>query len=135
MALRYLLDTHMCIHIAQHRPQAVLARFKQLTVGEVSMSAVTYGELLYGAENSEQRKHSTHLIEELARLILPLPISMEAGKYYSAIRAVLANQDKTIGSNDCWIAAQALALKTTLVTSRPDVFADVPKLKCESWVH
>ncbi len=98
------------------------------------MSAVTYGELLYGAENSAQRKQSMGLIEELSRLIMPVPISMEAGKYYSAIRAVLEKAGKRIASNDCWIAAQALALKTTLVTSQPQIFADVPKLTCESWV-
>lgn len=134
MTLRYLLDTHMCIYIAQHRPKAVLQRFQQLTVGEVSMSAVTYGELLFGAENSTKRQQSMSLIQELSRLIMPLPISIEAGKYYSAIRAVLEKVEKRLSSNDCWIAAQALALKTTLVTSQPQIFSDIPKLKCESWV-
>ncbi|MDF1761468.1 MAG: type II toxin-antitoxin system VapC family toxin [Coxiellaceae bacterium] len=135
MTLRYLLDTHMCIHIAQHRPHEVLARFERLKVGEVSMSAVTYGELLFGAENSSQKKQSIQLIEQLASLIPPLPICMESGKYYGALRAMLDKEKQMLGNSDLWIAAQALALKTTLVTNRPQQFEHVPRLKCENWVH
>ena len=35
MALRYLLDTNICIYIARHRPLEVLERFRKLQPGDV----------------------------------------------------------------------------------------------------
>ena len=50
MSLHYLLDTNICIYIAKQKPVNVLHRFEQVAVGEVGMSIITYGELLYGAK-------------------------------------------------------------------------------------
>ncbi len=52
-AVRYLLDTNICIYIAKRRPPEVAARFERLSPGQVGMSVVTYGELLFGAEKSQ----------------------------------------------------------------------------------
>ena len=52
MALHYLLDTNICIYIAKQKPLSVLKKFEQIEVGDVGMSIVTYGELLYGAQKS-----------------------------------------------------------------------------------
>ena len=59
MRLRYLLDTNICIYIAKNRPDAVLNRFKQLSVGEVAMSVITHGELCYGACKSRRREEAS----------------------------------------------------------------------------
>ena len=49
MALRYLLDTNICMYIAKHHPPKVAQRFAQLRPGTVGMSVITLGELRYGA--------------------------------------------------------------------------------------
>ena len=50
MAVRYLLDTNICIYIAKHNPPAVRARFEQLSADALAMSVITLGELQHGAE-------------------------------------------------------------------------------------
>ena len=134
MALRYLLDTNICIYIAKQRPLNVLQRFERLDVGEVAMSTVTYGELLYGAEKSLHFKKSMESLEELATLIPPLPLSIEVSKHYAHIRADLEKQGRSIGNNDLWIAAHALALNTILVTNNLKEFTRVKHLIVENWI-
>ena len=64
-ALRYLIDTTICIYIAKQRPPGVAQRFAQLAVGSVVMSLVTWGELRYGAEKSQQRTQALDTLERL----------------------------------------------------------------------
>lgn len=134
MALRYLLDTNICIYIAKKSPAAVLNRFEQLSVGEIGMSTITYGELIYGAQKSQHPKKNLHILEELASLIPPLPLSTDTVKYYGKIRETLETKGKIIGNNDLWIAAHTLSLNLTLVTNNMKEFSRIPHLKLENWV-
>lgn len=134
MALRYLLDTNICIYIATQRPLSVLQRFEGLQVGDVAMSIVTYGELLYGAEKSQHTKKSMEKLEEIATLIPPLPLSIEVGKHYAHVRSNLEKQGTPIGNNDLWICAHALTLDTILVTNNVKEFSRVQQLKIENWI-
>jgi tRNA(fMet)-specific endonuclease VapC len=72
----FLLDTNICTYIRQRRPAHILQRFRRLKVGEAAISVIIYGELLYGAEKSEQRDAAMWRLEELASLlrVLPLPV-------------------------------------------------------------
>jgi len=135
MPLRYLLDTNICIYIAKHKPLSVLKKFEKLTVGEVGMSTITYGELFYGTQKSQHPKKTLHLLEELTSLIPPLPISTDAGKYYGQIREKLEKAGKPIGNNDLWIAAHAMALDIILVTNNIKEFNRISSLKIENWVN
>lgn len=134
MALRYLLDTNICIYIAKQKPISVLKKFEQLEVGEVGMSIITYGELLYGVQKSNHLKKSQSVLQELTSLIPPLPMPTNAAKYYGDIRGKLEKQGKPIGNNDLWIAAHALTLGLTLITNNVKEFSRVNHLKIENWV-
>jgi tRNA(fMet)-specific endonuclease VapC len=133
MSLHYLLDTNICIYITKQKPISVLRKFEQLTVGEVAMSTITYGELLYGAQKSHHPKQSLFLLEELTGLIPPMPISTEVAKQYGTVRAKLEKIGKPIGNNDLWIAAHALTLGSILVTNNVKEFSRVTHLKLENW--
>jgi len=61
---RYLLDTNICIYIQRQKPAEVLTRFQKLKPGDAAISVITWGELLYGAEKSQQRKKALKLLEE-----------------------------------------------------------------------
>ena len=98
------------------------------------MSAITYGELLYGAQKSQQSSKALMNLDGLIGLISPLPISTDVAKYYGQIRSYLEKQGKTIGNNDLWIAAHALSEELILVTNNIKEFAKVPDLKVENWV-
>ena len=87
MLTRYLLDTNICIYIQRQKPAEVLARFQKLKPGDAASSVITWGELLYGAENSLQRKKALQLLEEFKTLLPVLTMPDNAGQTYGAIRA------------------------------------------------
>jgi tRNA(fMet)-specific endonuclease VapC len=132
---RYLLDTNICIYIKNHRPAEVLARFSKLPPGKVAMSAITYGELCFGAEKSSKPKETRQILEHLIALIPILPLDATASMHYGKIRQSLQAKGKPIGNNDLWIAAHALAGKLILVTNNVAEFKRVPGLKVENWVE
>ena len=134
MALKFLLDTNICIYIAKAKPVNVLQRFLTMNVGEIGMSIITHGELLYGIKKSQHPQKSRQALEELADLIPPLPLTLTVSEYYADIRASLEQRGQSIGNNDLWIASHALALNITLVTNNLKEFSRIPQLKTENWV-
>lgn len=135
MSLRYLLDTNICIYIAKQKPKAVLKRFEQLEVGMVGMSAITYGELLYGAQKCNNAQKARDTIHQLCDFIPALPISLKVPEFYASIRADLEQKGKMIGNNDLWIAAHCLDLDIILVTNNDKEFSRVTALNIENWVE
>ena len=134
MPLHYLLDTNICIYIAKQKPTKVLQRFEEIKIGEVAMSVITFGELLFGAKKSQHPHQAKAKLDELASFIPPMPLANSVGEHYGNIRATLEKQGKLIGNNDLWIAAHALSLEVTLVTNNTKEFSRVPHLKVENWV-
>jgi len=130
---RFLLDTNICIYIRRRRPPEILRRFRRLEVGEAAISVVTFGELIYGAEKSEQRDAAMRQLEELASLLPVLPLPVDAGRSYGALRAELETDGRVIGNNDLWIAAHAKVAKLILVTNNEREFRRVSGLKIQNW--
>jgi len=132
--LRYLLDTNICIYISKRRPLQVLERFKQLAPGEVGMSLVTYGELYYGAQKSQQRELALEKLSQLAAYIPVITPEVQTAVQYGTLRTTLERAGTPIGNNDLWIAAHALALELILVSNDTSEFKRVPGLVVENWV-
>jgi tRNA(fMet)-specific endonuclease VapC len=129
----FLLDTNICIYIRRRRPAQILQRFRRLKVGEAAISVITYGELIYGAEKSEQREGAMRQLEELASLLRVLPLPADASRTYGALRAELEVGGRIIGNNDLWIAAHAKAAKLILVTNNEREFQRVSGLEIQNW--
>jgi len=134
MTLRYLLDTNICIYIAKQHPKNVLRHFEQLSVGDVAISVISYGELIYGVEKSQHVQKNSQLIRQLINLIPPLALPHNAGDHYGKVRSQLEKEGKIIGNNDLWIAAHALAAELVLVTNNTKEFSRIPSLKIDNWV-
>jgi len=130
---RFLLDTNICIYIRRRRPPGILLRFLRLQVGEAAISVITFGELIYGAEKSEQRETAMRQLEELVSLLPVLPLPVEASRSYGAVRAELEASGRVIGNNDLWIAAHAKAAKLILVTNNEREFQRVSGLEIQNW--
>ena len=134
MAARFLLDTNICIYIHRRRPGKVLARFQKLEPGDVAISVITWGELLYGAEKSKQRKKALEILAEFKTFVPVLPIPESAGNTYGIIRASLESMGQPIGNNDLCIAAHAKAAGLTIVTNNEREFRRIAGLKVQNWV-
>jgi tRNA(fMet)-specific endonuclease VapC len=133
MDARYLLDTNICTYIRQRRPDEVLRRFQKLRPGEAALSVITYGELLYGAAKSAQRREALERLRELIHLLPALSPPETAAEAYGRIRAELESEGQMIGNNDLWIAAHAIAAGLTLVTSNEREFRRVAGLRIQNW--
>ena len=130
---RYLLDTNICIYIRREKPERVLRHFDKVSPGEAAISVITYGELVYGATRSSRREASLETLREFVRLVPPLPMPEKAADVYGFIRTYLEARGETIGANDLWIAAHALASGLTLVTNNEKEFRRVRGLKVQNW--
>jgi tRNA(fMet)-specific endonuclease VapC len=128
-----MLDTNICIYIAKHQPPQLKARFERLKPGQLVMSVVTYGELFYGANKSNQRARALAQLGELIQDIPVEDLNSTVGQAYGEIRATLEKQGRLIGNNDLWIGAHAMALDVTLATNNEREFKRIAGLSLENW--
>lgn len=133
MAVRYLLDTNICIYIAKHNPPAVRERFARHTADELVMSVVTLGELRFGAEKSQSRERALAALSQLESTMQIAPLTEAVGEHYGQIRADLQRAGFMIGNNDLWLSAHARAEGWILVTNNEREFARVVGLHVENW--
>ena len=137
MAIRYLLDTNICIYIINNKPKAVFERFLALGENErVYISSISVAELFYGLEKSASPKKEQNKLA-LIKFLSPLEVAHfddRAAIEYGSIRAKLEKSGNIICANDLFIAAHAISLGTTLVTNNTKEFERVCELKLENWV-
>ena len=129
-----LLDTTICIHVINARPQTVLERFRQYRMGEIGLCSVVAAELAYGVAKSGSARNRQALEIFLAPLEI-LPFDEAAVWAYGDLRAELERKGTPIGAMDTMTAAQARSQQSTLVTNNTREFARVPGLSLENWVQ
>lgn len=131
----YMLDTDICIFIQRGERPAVLARFEQIRRGEAVVSAITFGELHYGALKSRRKASVLAALDVFFSVVPVCEMPPDCGRHYAEIKAELEKRGLPIGPNDLWIAAHAKALDATLVTNNTREFARIPHLKVENWAE
>ncbi len=134
MAARYLLDTNICIYIVRRKPVEVQRRFERMQIGDAAISAITFGELEYGAAKSRAPDDTRAKLEELTAFLPVLALDDKCACVYGEIRAALESKGRIIGSNDLWIAAHARSAGFVLITNNEREFKRVPGLRVENWV-
>ena len=132
MAVRYLLDTNTVSYIIKGNRPRVRERLLKVAMAEVGISVITEGELRFGLARKPDATQLKVVVDEFLLRVEVLPWDSEAAKQYANIRAALENIGEPMGNLDLMIAAQALALRTVLVTSDA-VFRRVKGLKIEDW--
>jgi len=130
--LKYMLDTNIAIYTLKNRPEKVRTAFKQHS-GEMCLSSVSLGELIYGAEKSSRVEQNLGVIEGLAARITIEPFETQAAIHFGQLRAELARSGNLIGPYDMMIAGHARAMGLILVTNNRREFDRVPGLRIENW--
>ncbi|MGO9433826.1 MAG: type II toxin-antitoxin system tRNA(fMet)-specific endonuclease VapC [Terracidiphilus sp.] len=131
--MRYMLDTDIASYIMKGSEPKVLRKLSTIPVGNVSISAITQSELMYGIEISPNSVRDQARIEVFLRHVQVLDYPAEAALHYGSIRAALKQSGRMIGANDLLIAAHARCLGLVLVTNNTREFKRVPELKAENW--
>ena len=130
--IKYMLDTNMVIYTIKNRPEKVRRMFNQHE-GQMCISMVTLGELIYGAERSARPEHSLAVIEGFAARLGILPFESGDANHFGQVRAELAAAGTPIGPYDAMIAGHARARGLILVTNNLREFQRVPGLRLENW--
>lgn len=130
--LKYLLDTNIVIYAMKNRPQQVKRRFQEHD-GRMAISTITLGELVFGAEHSQQIEQNLADIEALVSRLEILPFEDKSAYHFGQIRAALYRSGRPIGPYDMLIAGQARARGLILVTNNTKEFSRVPGLLIEDW--
>lgn len=131
----FMLDTDICSYIIRSRPLSVLEKFKQFNASYLCISAITQAELLYGVERSSSKKVNHAIIESFIGNLVVLDWDSMAAKHYARLRASMEADGKIIGNMDLMIAAHALSIGATVVTSNLRHFSMVEGLRVENWVE
>lgn len=131
---RYLLDTNIVSDLMKSPASVALERLEEVGGQNVYVSIVVAGELRFGAAKKGSARIKAEVEDILARLAL-VPLLPPVEQRYATLRAELERIGGPIGSNDLWIAAQALHDESVLVTANVKEFGRVPKLKIENWLR
>jgi predicted nucleic acid-binding protein len=91
---------------------------------------VTIGELIAGlltaATPSEQDRRLRTLLQ--ANRLRPLRVDGPVAQTWAELRGILRESKRTLGVNDSWIAATAVAYRLPLATQDDD-YTDIPGLE------
>lgn len=98
------------------------------------MSAISFGELMFGVMKSQDPSDAASKLREFASIVPILGLPDIAAEHYGRVRARLQASGNVIGANDLWIAAHALAENLILVTNNEREFRRVGDLRVENWV-
>lgn len=129
---RYLLDTNIASYVIKGNNPAVDRRLVKVAMAQFAISAVTEGELRFGAARLPHAARLHGMIEDFFLRVQTVPWDSDAARQYGQLRATLQREGETMGNLDAMIAAHALALNAVLVTN-DHAFARIKKLKVEDW--
>jgi tRNA(fMet)-specific endonuclease VapC len=104
----------------------------KVAMAQLAISAVTEGELRFGAARLPHAVRLHSLIDAFFLCVTVLPWDSDAATQYGSLRAALERNGQPMGNLDAMIAAHALALGTTLVTN-DHAFNRIKKLNIEDW--
>lgn len=131
----YCFDTDILSATIRREPSlALIRRLAQLPPSEQFTTAITMGELLYGAARRDSKKLSAQVRDLLQGAIAILPFDDSAATVYGQLRAHLESGGKPLAEPDLRIASIALSHDLTVVTANTRHFARVPDLSVENWL-
>jgi tRNA(fMet)-specific endonuclease VapC len=131
----YCFDTDtLSAVIRPDPPLALIRRLARTPPEQQFTTAVTLGELLYGAA----RRGSPTLTQKVRELVigalLVLPFDERAAEVYGPLRARLESEGRRLDEPDLRIASIALSRALVVVTANVRHFSRVPDLEVENWL-
>jgi tRNA(fMet)-specific endonuclease VapC len=131
----YCFDTDVLSAVLRRDPPlGLIRRLAQVPPEEQYTTAITLGEMLFGAS----RRGSPRLTERVRDLLRSaqtiLPFDEAAAEVYGPLRAELEGQGRRLAEPDLRIASIVLARDLVLVTGNVRHFARVPGLRVENWL-
>lgn len=122
--MKYLLDANICILLLAGVVPALNERVLECDEGELGVSSIAFAEVALG--NLNGKLPPIGMLDGFLEDVQLVPFDEAAARIYATLPFKRASFDRLI-------AAHALALDLTLITSNERDFAAVPGLKFENW--
>jgi tRNA(fMet)-specific endonuclease VapC len=134
----YLLDTTVWIDLLRTNSHSIRRKLSAHSKSLIGLSIITVCELQHGLErraarHPDLRAREQHLLSAILAPFEVFPVDHRVVDIYGRVRTGLEISARGIGALDTFIAAQALSLGATLVTSNGKEFARVQGLQVEDW--
>ena len=134
MQRQYILDTNTVSHLIKGTAPATRQHLINVPIGQLCISAVTHGELMFGIAKRPEAKRLREAVQEFLLRVDVLPWDSTVAECYGTVRADLERCGKPLGNLDMMIAAHAVAAGAVLVTN-DQAFRQVDRLVLEDWTQ
>ncbi len=130
--MAYLIDTDTII-FALRKDKSVLAKFEENKNIPISISMITYAELVFGAKRSQNEQKNMIKVNHIREIYPIEELNEGVMEIFADIKAKIFDKGIRIEDMDLLIAATAIYNELTLVTNNTKHFENVPNLKIENW--
>ena len=130
--MAYLIDTDIII-FALRGDKTVLAKFKENKNIPISISMITYAELVFGAKRSGNEQKNMIKVNRIREIYPVEELNIGIMELFADIKANMYSKAMRIEDMDLFIAATAIYNDLTLVTNNTKHFKNIPLLKLENW--
>ncbi len=133
MTRLYLLDTNTVSYLIKRHPQ-VTQHLLAVPMHSVCISAITAGELAFGLAKRPEAVALKAAVNEFLRRVEVLPWDAAVAQTYGALRAQMQSKGKPLAALDMQIAAHAVHVNASLITS-DHAFLHIDQLLVEDWIE
>ena len=130
--MAYLIDTDIII-FALRGDKTVLAKFEENKNIPISISMITYAELVFGAKRSQNERTNMLKLNRIREIYPVEELNIGIMELFADIKANMYSKAMRIEDMDLFIAATAIYNDLTLVTNKTKHFKNIPLLKLENW--
>lgn len=131
----YCLDTDVISAVVlAHPPLHLVRRLARTPESDQHTTAITIGELLYGAVRAARPELEERLRPTLESSLRVLPFDRSAAEVYGSLRVELERRGERLDDPDLRIASIALSRDLTLVSGNVRHFERIPGLRVENWL-
>lgn len=130
--MAYLIDTDTII-FALRGDHSVLEKFEANKNIPISISMITYAELVFGAKRSQNEQKNMIKVNHIRDIYTIEELNEGVMEVFADIKAKMFDKGIRIEDMDLLIAATAIYNELTLVTNNIKHFENIPNLKIENW--
>jgi len=128
----YLIDTDILIYSLKGH-QHVVAHLQRTATSPKAISAISYGELLYGARKSARPEENLARVRRLGEVLPVIQVSPAIMEAFGSLKAKLERDGRRLDDFDLVIAATAMTIGYRLITNNEKHFSRIEGLYVDNW--
>ena len=130
--MHFLIDTNILIYRLKNLGN-VNDNFFKYKDEQMSVSVISYGELIFGAMKSKSVEKNLETVKAIKSIFPLIDINCDIMETFGEIKAYIQKIGKPVDDMDLLISATAISNGMTLVTHNTKHFENIPNLKLEDW--